>query len=145
MHVSRIAEDWILYSSEEFGFLELGDEVTTGSSLMPQKRNPDSLYAVDNDVAWKACKLVGGDAADLDRVVELSGQPVEMREGLDDGRAERPRAGQLPGRGGAPEPLQSGGEILNPEFVRALRPNGLTLFEGAGKVGAPDCHRLRFR
>ncbi len=43
LHASRLAEDWILYSSEEFGFLEIGDEVTTGSSLMPQKRNPDAL------------------------------------------------------------------------------------------------------
>lgn len=43
LHVSRLAEDWILYSGEEFGFLELGDEVTSGSSLMPQKRNPDAL------------------------------------------------------------------------------------------------------
>ncbi len=43
LHISRLAEDWILYSSEEFGFLEIGDAVTTGSSLMPQKRNPDSL------------------------------------------------------------------------------------------------------
>ena len=43
LDVTRICEDWILYSSEEFGFLDLGDEVTTGSSLMPQKRNPDSL------------------------------------------------------------------------------------------------------
>ena len=43
VHASRLAEDWILYSSEEFGFLEMGDEVTSGSSLMPQKRNPDAL------------------------------------------------------------------------------------------------------
>lgn len=43
LHASRLAEDWILYSSEEFDFLELGDEVTSGSSLMPQKRNPDAL------------------------------------------------------------------------------------------------------
>jgi len=43
LHLSRLAEDWILYSSEEFGFLQLGDEVTSGSSLMPQKKNPDSL------------------------------------------------------------------------------------------------------
>ncbi len=43
LHASRLAEDWILYSSEEFGFLDLGDEVTSGSSLMPQKRNPDAL------------------------------------------------------------------------------------------------------
>ena len=43
LHASRMAEDWILYSSEEFGFLDMGDEVTSGSSLMPQKRNPDAL------------------------------------------------------------------------------------------------------
>jgi len=43
LHASRLAEDWILYSSEEFGFIEMGDEVTSGSSLMPQKRNPDAL------------------------------------------------------------------------------------------------------
>ena len=45
IHLSRLAEDWILYSSEEFGWIELGDGVTSGSSLMPQKRNPDSLEA----------------------------------------------------------------------------------------------------
>jgi argininosuccinate lyase len=43
LHLSRLAEDWILYSSEEFGWLELSDGVTSGSSLMPQKKNPDSL------------------------------------------------------------------------------------------------------
>jgi argininosuccinate lyase len=46
LHLSRLAEDWIIYSSEEFGFLELGDEVTSGSSLMPQKKNPDALELV---------------------------------------------------------------------------------------------------
>ena len=46
VHLSRLAEDWILYSSEEFGWMELGDEVTSGSSLMPQKKNPDSLELI---------------------------------------------------------------------------------------------------
>ncbi len=46
LHLSRISEDWILYSSEEFGWLELGDGVTSGSSLMPQKKNPDSLELI---------------------------------------------------------------------------------------------------
>ncbi len=46
IHLSRMAEDWILYSSEEFGWLELGDGVTSGSSLMPQKKNPDSLELI---------------------------------------------------------------------------------------------------
>ena len=46
IHLSRLAEDWILYSSDEFGWLELGDGVTSGSSLMPQKKNPDSLELI---------------------------------------------------------------------------------------------------
>jgi argininosuccinate lyase len=43
VHVSRIAEDLILFTSEEFGFLDLADTAATGSSLMPQKKNPDPL------------------------------------------------------------------------------------------------------
>jgi argininosuccinate lyase len=46
LHLSRLAEDWILYSSDEFGWLDLGDAVTSGSSLMPQKKNPDSLELI---------------------------------------------------------------------------------------------------
>lgn len=46
MHLSRLAEDWILYASREFGFLKLGDKVSTGSSLMPQKKNPDGLELI---------------------------------------------------------------------------------------------------
>ncbi len=46
LHLSRLAEDWILYSGEEWGWLELGDGVTSGSSLMPQKKNPDSLELI---------------------------------------------------------------------------------------------------
>ncbi|XP_055644535.1 argininosuccinate lyase [Toxorhynchites rutilus septentrionalis] len=46
VHLSRLAEDLILYSTKEYNFLELSEEYTTGSSLMPQKRNPDSLELV---------------------------------------------------------------------------------------------------
>src|SRR5262245_6583545 len=46
VHLSRLAEDFIIYSSTEFGFLELSETVTTGSSIMPQKKNPDSLELV---------------------------------------------------------------------------------------------------
>jgi argininosuccinate lyase len=41
VHLSRLAEDVCLWASSEFGLLELGDSVSTGSSIMPQKRNPD--------------------------------------------------------------------------------------------------------
>jgi argininosuccinate lyase len=46
MHLSRLAEDLILYATSEFGFLALGDAVSTGSSLMPQKKNPDALELI---------------------------------------------------------------------------------------------------
>ena len=42
-HLSRLAEDLILYGSSEFGFVQFGEAFTTGSSMMPQKRNPDAL------------------------------------------------------------------------------------------------------
>ncbi len=46
MHLTRLAEDWILYASQEFGFLRIDDAFCTGSSMMPQKRNPDVLELV---------------------------------------------------------------------------------------------------
>ena len=46
VHLSRLAEDIIIYSTAEFGFFQLGDAVATGSSLMPQKKNPDSMELV---------------------------------------------------------------------------------------------------
>jgi argininosuccinate lyase len=46
VHLSRLAEDFIIYSSTEFGWLGLSDAVSTGSSLMPQKKNPDSLELI---------------------------------------------------------------------------------------------------
>jgi len=46
MHLSRLAEDWILYTTSEFGFFLLDDAVATGSSLMPHKKNPDVLELI---------------------------------------------------------------------------------------------------
>ncbi len=46
IHLSRLAEDLILYSSREFGFMEIADAYATGSSLMPQKKNADSLELI---------------------------------------------------------------------------------------------------
>lgn len=46
MHLSRMAEDLIFFNSGEAGFIELDDQVTSGSSLMPQKKNPDALELI---------------------------------------------------------------------------------------------------
>jgi argininosuccinate lyase len=45
-HLSRLAEDWIIYSSSEFGFVTIEDSYCTSSSMMPQKRNPDVLELI---------------------------------------------------------------------------------------------------
>jgi argininosuccinate lyase len=59
VHLSRLAEDVILMSSDEFGFLEVHDSVATGSSLMPQKKNPDPLELVRGK-SGKALGLLTG-------------------------------------------------------------------------------------
>src|SRR5262245_2909912 len=46
MHLSRLAEDLIIYATREFGLIKLGDAIATGSSIMPQKKNPDSLELI---------------------------------------------------------------------------------------------------
>jgi argininosuccinate lyase len=55
VHLSRLAEDFILFTSEEFAFFELADTAATGSSLMPQKKNPDPLELVRG----KAGRVIG--------------------------------------------------------------------------------------
>ena len=55
VHLSRMAEDLILFTSEEFGFFELADAAATGSSLMQQKKNPDPLELVRG----KAGRVIG--------------------------------------------------------------------------------------
>ena len=59
VHLSRLAEDVILYATSEFGFFELGDAIATGSSLMPQKKNPDSMELVRGKAGRVFGDLVG--------------------------------------------------------------------------------------
>ena len=59
VHLSRLAEDVILYATTEFGFFELGDAIATGSSLMPQKKNPDSMELVRGKAGRVFGDLVG--------------------------------------------------------------------------------------
>src|SRR2546426_1954556 len=59
VHLSRLAEDIILYATTEFGFFELSDAVATGSSLMPQKKNPDSMELVRGKAGRVFGHLIG--------------------------------------------------------------------------------------
>jgi argininosuccinate lyase len=59
VHLSRLSEDLILFTSEEFGFFELADTAATGSSLMPQKKNPDPLELVRGKTGRVIGRLCG--------------------------------------------------------------------------------------
>ena len=85
VHLSRLAEDWIFFASQEAGFLEFSDAVATGSSLMPQKKNPDAM-----ELLRGKCGRVLGDLQGV--LVTLKGLPLaydkdlqEDKEALFDG------------------------------------------------------------
>jgi argininosuccinate lyase len=69
VHLSRLAEDLIIYSSREFGFIEIADAYATGSSLMPQKKNADSLELIRGKTGRVAGALTG-------LLLTLKGQPL---------------------------------------------------------------------
>jgi argininosuccinate lyase len=76
-HLSRLAEDLILYGSSEFGFVQFGDAFTSGSSMMPQKRNPDAL-----ELARGSAARMLGDLTAL--LATLKGLPSSYNKDLQD-------------------------------------------------------------
>ncbi|GIW77518.1 MAG: argininosuccinate lyase [Phycisphaerae bacterium] len=74
-HLSRLAEQWIIYMSTEFGFIRIADRYTTSSSMMPQKRNPDMLELIRG-----RCGNVYGDLFALMTI--LKGLPVGYNRDL---------------------------------------------------------------
>jgi argininosuccinate lyase len=75
VHMSRISEELVLWSSQEFGFLQMSDAFTTGSSMMPQKKNPDMAELVRGK-----CGRVVGDLIAL--IVLLKGLPLAYNRDL---------------------------------------------------------------
>ncbi|XP_043273843.1 argininosuccinate lyase isoform X2 [Venturia canescens] len=59
IHLSRLAEDLVIYSSQEFNFVKFSDGFSTGSSLMPQKRNPDCVELIRGKTGTLMGKFVG--------------------------------------------------------------------------------------
>jgi argininosuccinate lyase len=79
-HLSRLAEDLVIYSTPDFGFVELSDAYATGSSLMPQKKNPDSLELIRG----KAARVLGRLTSSL---VMLKGLPLAYNRDLQEDKA----------------------------------------------------------
>ncbi|MDQ3219646.1 MAG: argininosuccinate lyase, partial [Acidobacteriota bacterium] len=75
VHLSRLAEDLIIYCTSEFAFITLSDAVSTGSSIMPQKKNPDALELIRG----KAGRIFGHQTALL---TTLKGLPMAYNKDM---------------------------------------------------------------
>jgi argininosuccinate lyase len=80
IHMSRIAEELVLWSSQEFGFIQMSDAFTTGSSMMPQKKNPDMAELVRG----KSGRVVGDLVA---LMVMLKGLPLTYNRDMQEDKA----------------------------------------------------------
>ncbi len=119
LHISRWAEDLIVYSSREFGFVTLADAYSTGSSLMPQKKNPDSLELLRGKAG-----RVFGDMSSL--LMTLKGLPSSYNKDLQEDKeplfdAMATLAGALPIAAGVLATLTVHSEVmadaLTPELL----------------------------
>ncbi|MEM9159861.1 MAG: argininosuccinate lyase [Verrucomicrobiota bacterium] len=81
VHISRLAEDVILWNSSEFGYVKLPDAFTTGSSLMPQKKNPDSFELLRG----KSGRLIGSTQA---LYAMVKGLPLTYNRDLQEDKAQ---------------------------------------------------------
>jgi argininosuccinate lyase len=81
MHLSRWAEEWIIFSSQEFGFVRTEDAYCTGSSMMPQKRNPDMLELIRG-----RCGGVYGNLMAL--LTMLKGQPLAYNRDMQEDKKQ---------------------------------------------------------
>src|SRR5215204_1905953 len=115
VHLSRLGEEWVLWTSAEFGFATLGDAYSSGSSIMPQKKNPDAYELMRG----KTGRLIG----DLNGVlITLKGLPLGYSKDLQEDK----------------EPLfDSVDSILSmlavlPEMLRTARFDGGRMAEVAG-------------
>lgn len=79
-HMSRFAEDFIIYSSQEFRFVELSDHFATGSSMMPQKKNPDALELIRGK-AGKVISLLNA------MYVTMKGLPLSYNKDMQEDKA----------------------------------------------------------
>jgi len=75
VHLSRLGEEWVLWTSQEFGFAELDDAYSSGSSIMPQKKNPDAYELMRG----RAGRLIGDLSA---LMVTLKGLPLGYSKDL---------------------------------------------------------------
>jgi len=81
MHLSRLAEDWTIYTTEEFGFIAIDEAYCTGSSMMPQKRNPDMLELLRGKCSGLYGNLLG-------LLTMLKGQPLAYNRDMQEDKKQ---------------------------------------------------------
>jgi len=142
-HCSRLAEDLIVYGSSEFGFVRFGDRFTSGSSMMPQKRNPDAL-----ELARGSSARVLGDLTAL--LATLKGLPSGYNKDLQDDKRVLFDAVDtlllvLPATAGAVAELTFdtarmraavGGAMMATDLADYMVRKGVTFREAHGAVGS---------
>lgn len=113
-HLSRMAEDFVLFASQEFGFIHLPDEFSTGSSIMPQKKNPDAWELIRGKSARVTSAL-------FSLLTTLKGLPSSYQRDLQEDK----------------EPLFAAHEqahsmvLVAAAAIKATRPNEVRLREAA--------------
>jgi len=141
-HLSRLAEDLIIYGTSEFGFVQFGETFTSGSSMMPQKRNPDAL-----EIARGSAARLLGDHVSL--LATIKGLPSSYNKDLqDDKRALFDAVDTLllvlPGVAGAlsectfaPERMRAavGSSMLATDLADYLVRKGATFREAHAAIG----------
>ncbi len=91
MHISRLAEEWLLWASNEFDFIDLDESFCTGSSIMPQKKNPDVLELIRGKTG-----RVYGNLTDL--LTTLKGLPLAYNRDLQEDKFPLFEAGSEVGK-----------------------------------------------
>jgi argininosuccinate lyase len=134
-HLSGWAEEWVLWSTQEFGFLSLPDSVCTGSSIMPQKRNPD----VCELIRGKCARVIG---ALMQLLVLIKGLPLAYNRDLQEDKRPLFDAFETVESCLALATLVISGATLNAETIRERLDEGFldatTLMEWMIARGVPQ-------
>jgi argininosuccinate lyase len=120
VHLSRLAEELVLWTSAEYGFAELDDSAATGSSMMPQKKNPDAAELTRGKAGTAIGRLAG-------LLAMLKGLPLAYNRDLqEDKRAAFDQFDDLAGALAAMRVCITGLRF-HPEAMRAAAADGLTV------------------
>ena len=88
IHLSRMAEEIVIWSTDQFNFIKLSDKFTTGSSIMPQKRNPDAAELIRG----KSGRIIGSLVAIM---TVLKGLPLAYSKDLQEDKEQDPKKNKL--------------------------------------------------